>query len=165
MLGALKDRLKGAIYGGRLGWQDIVDTFKLRYPTVSVSTRGLEGVPGAFIVWRSEDGTYWIDLTDSKEKALRWIQGVADVFGDADLRRIAGEEWQNRQYVSLQDLRARKERPDSTGRILNWGLFDYDCKAGLAEFTATGRSHNGGFVGTFVLNADKEHFRHYPVSR
>jgi hypothetical protein len=108
MLGALKDRLKGTIYGGRLTWQNIVDTFKLQYPTVSVSTRGLEGVPRAFIVWRSEDGTYWIDLTDNKEKALRWIQDVAESFGDADLRRIAGEEWQNRQYVSLQDLAARK---------------------------------------------------------
>lgn len=165
MLGALKDRLKGTIYGGRLTWQNIVDTFKLQYPTVSVSTRGLEGVPGAFIVWRSEDGTYWIDLTENKEKALRWIQGVAESFGDADLRRIAGEEWQNRQYVSLQDLAARKERPDSTGRVLNWGIFDYGCKAGLGEFTAAGRGHNCGFVSTFVLNDDKEQFRGYPVSR
>jgi hypothetical protein len=46
---------------------------------------------------------------------------------------------------------------------LNWGIFDYGCKAGLGEFTAAGRGHNCGFVSTFVLNDDKEQFRGYPV--
>lgn len=165
MFSALKDSLKGAIYGGRLRWQDIVDTFSLRYPTVLVSTRALEGVPRAFIVWRNESGTYWIDLTDNKQKAVRQILGRADIFDDADVKRIASEPWQNRQYVTLRELGERKERADSTGRVLNWGLFDYSCKPGLGEFTSGDFGHNNGFVGTFVLTEDKERFKDYPVRR
>lgn len=42
---------------------------------------------------------------------------------------------------------------------------DYECEAGLGEFTASELRHNDGCVNTFVINDDMGLFRHRTASR
>ena len=155
MFGAMRDRLKGALYGGRLRWQEIVATFELLYPDVKIR-RPDRGVPVAFIVWRAAGGKYWIDLLESKEMALRWIRNSMP--DDPDVQRIANELWQRRQSIRSVELDS-KRTPHAYGHVLNWGLFDYSCEAGVGDFAANGFGYNEGFVNTFVIEDDKPMFQ------
>lgn len=57
MFSRLRDQIKASVYGStNLKWTEIVETFALKYPQVQIVRQHLEGIPEAFVVWRSSEG-------------------------------------------------------------------------------------------------------------
>ncbi|GAB7549247.1 hypothetical protein [Cupriavidus sp. 8B] len=152
MLKKLVDQYRAAI--GRshydLEWARIVDTFRLKYPTVGVITHFdyCHGkIPRAFLVWRRQNGDYEVDLRRSMKEVQETIALQRTIDKSLDGRNgstMLREALEDVKYVGL-------------GGLISWGIFDYSCRAGAGEFCADDLGVGRSFC-VFVLREERHRF-------
>ncbi len=151
MLSRLLDQYNATIGRSRyeLKWSRILDTFRLKYQQVEVWRMHLDGndIPGAFIVWRDQAGTYSVDLYASAREVRRRIEFYKTVNGN-----LAGPAGKDRFPELISDVRYVGE-----GGLINWGIFDYECRCGVGEFLSD-RDGMKSIFPNFVLKEERSRF-------
>ncbi|WP_153139309.1 hypothetical protein [Paraburkholderia agricolaris] len=142
-------------------WTEIVETFALKYPQVQIVRQHLEGIPEAFVVWRSSEGVYSVDLYQTKEKSFSWVFKTYAPYSPR-IAAIAKEtqdgRWWERCDTRISTLTAERTQY-FLGHALNWGLFGYSCSKGIGEFCRNDLGFDLNFVDAFVLEEDRHLFK------
>lgn len=80
-MGYLTDSFKNMLGIDTHQWTRVLDGFKLNYPNVEVRTHHLGGrVPYTYIVWRTPNGKYIVDLYPVTENELNFPRDSSGAF-------------------------------------------------------------------------------------
>lgn len=124
-----------------LVWPKHVETFRLKYPSVRVINSLNGKVPAGVVIWRDRSGGYSVELFSH----LRDIQHRLNLFAEMG--------WLPENFFPRESSELRYG--GNTEAIVTWGLFDYECAAGVGEFCMTQYRRRGPFPDLFVLPEDR----------